>query len=84
MVLENELGVLHRDRLAAAETVCHTGHASSIGHLSTHPHVTHLFQQGQTYSSKATPPKSAPSYGPIIQTHESMRVIPIQTAIVRK
>jgi hypothetical protein len=32
----------------------------------------HPFQQSHTQSNKTTPPNSATSYGPSIQTHESM------------
>jgi hypothetical protein len=43
------------------------------------PTVTHILQQGHTYSNKATSPNSATPYGLSMQTHESMGAIPIQT-----
>jgi hypothetical protein len=46
--------------------VCHTGQTSTYMISQSPP------PQWHTSSNKATPPKSAISYGPSIQTHESM------------
>jgi hypothetical protein len=39
---------------------------------------------GYIYSNKVILPNNATSYGPIIQTHESMGGIPMQTATMLK
>lgn len=40
--------------------------------------MTNFLQQGRTYSNNAKSPKSAVSYEPSIQTHDSMGAISIQ------
>ena len=45
------------------------------------PTVTHILQQGHTYSNKATSPNSATPYGLSMQTHESMGAIPRHCAL---
>lgn len=79
MVLEKELRVLHLDLQAAGERLCTGCSLSTCETLKSAPTVTHFLYQGHIYSNKATPPKSATSYGLSIQTLDSMGDIPIQT-----
>jgi hypothetical protein len=78
MVLGMELRVLHL-HLQAARRNCNTGHRLSICSISKPAStVTHFFQQGHTYSHKATTPNSAMPYVTSIQTHECLGAISIQ------
>jgi hypothetical protein len=63
MVLEKEMGVLRLDPKAAEGDWGYTGHRLSIYKTSKPATMTHFFQQGHTFSNKATPPDSAIPYG---------------------
>jgi hypothetical protein len=63
MVLEKELRVLHLDpKAAGGDCVTHWAEPEHIRDLKSVAPVTHFFQQGHTYSNKATPPNSATLY----------------------
>ena len=80
MVLEKKLRVLHFDLKATGSELCPAlGVVWTFETSKSTPTVTHLFQQGYTYSQKATPPNSATPYLPRIETHESMGAVPVQT-----
>jgi hypothetical protein len=77
MVLE--LRILHLGPKAAKATVNQLGISWTYETLKLTPTVTHLLQQGDSYSNKAIPPM-ATSYGPIIQIYGSMGWgLPIKT-----
>jgi hypothetical protein len=84
LVLEKELRVLHLDPKAARERTVfhrqleegffHTGQNLSIDASKPTPTVTHILQQGHTYSNIATPPNSGTPWAKRIQTTISSHI----------
>jgi hypothetical protein len=65
LVLEKKLGVLHQQK----ETARQTRPSWNIEDLKAHFHSDTFPSIDFNYSNRATPPNSATSYGPSIDTH---------------
>lgn len=69
MVLD-ELRVQHLDPKALEATGCHPEHRLSSRNLKAHITITHLLQEGYTYSKKVTPLIGAtPFWGHFLSNH---------------